>query len=136
MTALVDRARAWAAIREHQRATRPPRDDADLVDRLLVTACGVLAIAGLIVSSMLTWVDPNPVIGTVTAVHRGPDVVTWHDDPPVDPWTSTKPGVADVTVVGDRGAWTVAMAKPEAVDCFAGSPYRLHTGCDSSWERP
>ncbi len=132
MTALVDRARAWAAIREHQRATgRQPYHRAELVDVVLLAACVALAVAGALVTIVLWWSDPNPAIGTVTDLDQDPGVVVYHDDPPVDPWTSTIEGAAHVTVAGDRGPWTVVMPAAEAINCHEGRPYRLFTGCDS-----
>lgn len=132
MTTLVDRARAWAAIREHQRATSSLHyDRAELVDVVLLAACVALAVAGALVTIVLWWSDPNPVIGTVTDLDQDPGVVVYHDDPPVDPWTSTIEGAAHVTVQGDRGPWTVVMPAAEAINCHEGRPYRLFTGCDS-----
>ena len=133
MTAVLDKARAWAIVREHQRATRPPRAGArpELVDAALHAACLALALAGALIAAFLTWQDPNPVIGTVTDLDQDPGVVVYHDDPPVDPWTSTIEGAAHVTVAGDRGPWTVVMPASEAVDYHEGMAYRLFTGCSS-----
>ncbi len=133
MTALVDRARAWAAIREHQREYRRQHLDqhTHLVDTALNACIVALAVAGALVAVVLLGSDPNPVIGTVTGLDQDPGVVIYHDDPPVDPWTPTIEGAAHVTVAGDRGPWTVVMPASEAVDCHEGRPYRLFTGCDS-----
>lgn len=107
-----------------------------LVDQALTAALTALVAAGGVIAAFLLWQDPNPVIGTVTDFDQDPGVVVCHDDPPVEPWTSTVEGAARVTVQGDRGSWTVVMPASEAIHCHEGRPYRLHTGCDSPWERP
>ena len=138
MTAL-DRTRAWAIAREHQRAARRrwhPQRRTYLVDQALTACLVALVAAGTVLAAFLLTQDPNPVIGTVTGLHQDPGAVVYHDDPPVDPRTSTAEGAAHVTVLGDRGSWTVVMPASEAIHCHEGRPYRLHTGCDSPWERP
>lgn len=133
MTTL-DRARAWAIAREHQRAARRrrhPQRRTYLVDQALNACTAALAIAGALVAAFLAWQDPNPVIGTVTGLDQDPGAVVYHDDPPpVEPWTSTIEGAAHVTVLGDRGSWTVVMPASEAIHCHEGRAYRLLTACD------
>lgn len=132
MTTL-DRARAWAILREHQRAARRrwhPQRRTHLVDQALTACLVALVAAGGLIAAFLLTQDPNPVIGTVTDFDQDPGAVVYHDDPPVEPWTSTVEGAAHVTVLGDRGSWTVVMTASEAIHCHEGRPYRLHTGCD------
>lgn len=132
MTAL-DRARAWAILREHQRAGRRrwhPQRRAYLLDQALYAALAVLVAAGGVIAAFLLWQDPNPVIGTVIDFDQDPGAVVYHDDPPVEPWTSTVEGAARVTVLGDYGSWTVVMPASEAIHCHEGRAYRMHTGCD------
>jgi hypothetical protein len=93
----------------------------------MVAACvAALAVVGTV------WARPgaDPAIGYVTDVRIAPDVVVVHDDPPVDPWTSTVPGSGHVTVEGDLGPpWVVVMSRTEAEQCIGGQAWRLVTGC-------
>lgn len=125
MTAL-DRTRAWAIAREHQRAARRrwhPQRRTHLVDQALTACLVALVAAGTVLAAFLLTQDPNPVIGTVTDFDQDPGTVVYHDDPPVE-------GAAHVTVLGDYGSWTVVMPASEAIHCHEGRAYRLHTGCD------
>jgi hypothetical protein len=100
------------------------------VDAVLA-ALAVTCVAGLVIAGTV-YARPgaNPVIGYVTDVDQDPDVVTAHNDPPVEPWTSTRPGAGRVTVEGDVGPpWTVVMPRMEAEQCVGGQAWRLVTGC-------
>jgi hypothetical protein len=118
----------WKGTRNKHRERRQDRASRR-ADHVLHALVGV-SVVGLIGAAGFVQTSPDPIIGTVIAIHVEPDVQGKRSAPTGTKWTWTQPGPAHITVRGDDGhEWTVLMDSREARRCQLSKPYHLVTGC-------